>query len=438
MKILSRSSCRSLLVRFTLLCSLLIASVTQAQLRIEITEGSMRPTKIAIPPFGGTLSSGIEEIIQNDLRSSGLFQSMGKSDLLAPYPAKESEIIYRDLRAVGADYILIADGVSSDVGQTVNWSLFDVASQRKVKGQQLSGALSQTRDMAHQISDAVYEAITGIRGAFRTRLVFVRDVGPSVRKRYQLVMTDADGERPRTLFSSADPLLSPTWSNDGRKIAYVSFETSRPAIFVHEISNGLRQQVTNYKGLNGAPAFSPDDRRLALVLSKDGNPEIYIMDLASRNLTRLTKTRDAIIDTEPAWSADGKFIYFTSNRGGNPQIYRISSTGGKAERVTFAGDYNARPKLSADGRTMVMVNRTNDNFHIAWQDLETGDTRILTKTDLDESPTIAPNSAMVLYATKKSGRDVLAAVSMDAGARFFLPSNNGAVREPAWSPFPAE
>ena len=426
------------IIRLGILSLLLFSQLSFAQLRIEITEGNMRPTKIAIPPFAGSLPAEMSQIVQNDLRSSGLFESLGKNDLLAPYPAKESDIIYRDLRAVGADYILVADGVSSDVGQTINWGLYDVVSQRKVKTQQLSGALSQTRDIAHQISDAVYESITGIRGAFRTKLVFVRDMGPSVRQRYQLVMTDADGARPRTLFSSADPLLSPTWSNDGRKIAYVSFETSRPAIFVHELSNGVRDQVTNYKGLNGAPAFSPDDKKLAMVLSKDGNPEIYVMDLASRNLTRLTKTRDAIIDTEPAWSADGDFIYFTSNRGGNPQIYRMKSTGGKAERVTFAGDYNARPKISADGRTMVMVNRTNDDFHIAWQDLETNDTRILSKTDLDESPTIAPNSAMVLYATKKDGRDVLAAVSMDAGARFFLPSANGAVREPAWSPFPAE
>ena len=230
--------------------------------------------------------------------------------------------------------------------------------------------------------------------------------------------------------------MSPAWSHDLSQVAYVSYETSRPAIFRQNLLTGVREQLTNFQGLNGAPSWSPDGKHLALVLSKDGNPEIYTLELSTRRLTRVT--RHFAIDTEPNWTADGKGLIFTSNRGGNPQIYQIGLESGSRERLTFEGDYNARPRVSPDGKSLVMVHRYKGVFHIAWQDIASGDMRILTETWLDESPSIAPNGAMLLYATQHNNKGVLAAVSMDAGVKFRLPSKQGGVREPAWSPFVAE
>jgi TolB protein len=228
-------------------------------------------------------------------------------------------------------------------------------------------------------------------------------------------------------------LLSPSWSPDGKSVAYVSFETSRPAIFVQELATGRRTQLTNFRGLNGAPAWSPDGRSLALVLSKDGNPEIYTLDITSKKFTRITNHFG--IDTEPSWSADGKAVMFTSNRGGKPQIYQITLSNKRVERLTFDGDYNARPQVTPDGKGLVMVHRYAGVFHIAVQNLATGNIRVLTQTDLDESPTIAPNGAILLYATKDNNRGILAGVSLDAGVKYKLPAKSGDVREPAWSPF---
>jgi TolB protein len=281
----------------------------------------------------------------------------------------------------------------------------------------------------------VYQAITGIRGAFSTKILYVEDLLRNGANRYRLVKADADGAREQILFASSEPLMSPAWSNDMSRVAYVSFETTRPAIFIQDLNTGVRSQVTNYKGLNGAPAWSPDDSKLALVLSKDGNPEIYTLELATKKLTRVTHTFPSVIDTEPNWTADGKSLIFASDRGGNPQIYQVALASGRVERLTFEGEYNARPRLSPDGKSFVMVHRANGIFHIAWQDIISGDLRILTETWLDESPSIAPNGAMLLYATQHNKKGVLAAVSMDAGVKFRLPSKQGNVREPAWSPF---
>lgn len=410
-----------------------LSSQLRAELTIEITQGISDPTPIAVVPFGGT-GAGEEDvaaIVAADLQRSGLFRPIPKKDMLS-LPTNEAQIFFRDWRILGANYIVIGSLQRTVAGYTLNYELFDVISQKKVFRKLTSGSEFSLRDIAHAASDAIYESITGIRGVFSTKILYIEDLrsGP---KRYRLVKADADGARAQVIFSSSEPLMSPSWSSDGKHVAYVSFETSRPAVFRQNLLTGAREQLTNFKGLNGAPSWSPDDSSMALVLSKDGNPEIYTLDLASRKLTRIT--RHFSIDTEPNWTADGKGIIFTSNRGGSPQIYQVGLASGRVERLTFEGDYNSRPRVSPDGKSLVMVHRYEGVYHIAWQDIASGDMRILTETWLDESPTIAPNGAMLLYATQHNNKGVLAAVSMDAGVKFRLPSKQGDVREPAWSPF---
>lgn len=404
-----------------------------AELTIEITQGINDPTPIAISLFEGEdPSARLSAIIAADLQRSGLFRSIPPGDMLA-WPSREQDIFYRDWRSLGAQYLVIGQVQTSPAAISLSFGLYDVLNQRRIVQSTLTGQPSALRDIAHRAADKIYETITGIPGAFATQILYIEDLGRRYTQRYRLMLADADGARERVLFQSREPLLSPSWSADKRFVAYVSFETSRPAIFIQNPSTGERRQVTNFKGLNGAPAWSPDGKKLALVLSKDGNPEIYTLDLASSQLTRIT--RHFGIDTEPNWTEKGDGIIFTSNRGGNPQIYQVTLSSGRVERLTFEGDYNARPRISPDGKSLVMVHRRQGQFHIAWQNIASGDMRILTETWLDESPSIAPNGAMLLYATKYEGKGVLAAVSMDAGIKYRLPSKKGDVREPAWSPF---
>lgn len=415
-----------------------LAQLASAQLTIEITKGVDNPTRIAVVPIGWSgsrpLDEDISKIVAANLERSGQFAPVPRSNMLS-FPSSEADVFYRDWRVMGTEYLLIGNIEQRDGRYYAVYELFDVLGQRKlISGGRVDGSAEQLRDIAHHISDKVYESITGIRGAFSTQIVYVEAFQNAGRPdNYRLMLADADGARPRILLESEQPLLSPAWSPDGRSVAYVSFETTRPAVFIQNLATGQREQLTDFSGLNGAPAFSPDGQKLALVLSKDGNPEIYSLDLRSRELTRLTN--HYAIDTEPSWNADGSGIVFTSNRGGKPQIYQVTLATGRVERLTFDGEYNARGRVSRDGRTLVMVHQRNGVFHIAAQDLKTGDLRILTETNLDESPTIAPNGAMLLYATRFGGKGILAAVSLDAGTRYRLPSKQGDVREPAWSPF---
>ncbi len=424
------------LIAVTLLC--LCSLTTYAQLTIEITQGVDNPTSIAVVPVGWNgvkpLPEDVGAIIADNLTRSGQFAPIPRQNMLS-FPSRVEDVFYRDWRIMGTEYLLIGRIEEKAGRYYAYYDLFDVVGQRKlISLGKVDGNATQLRNLAHHISDKVYEKITGIPGAFSTQVLYVEAFqNQSSPDKFRLMVADADGARPRMLLESKEPLLSPAWSPDGQKIAYVSFETTRPAIFMQDLATGEREQLTSFKGLNGAPAWSPDGKTLALVLSKDGNPEIYTLNLQSRIFKRITN--HYAIDTEPSWTGDGKGIVFTSNRGGKPQIYQVSLNTGRIERLTFEGDYNARGRVSLDGNTLVMVHRRSGVYHIAAQDLKTGTLRILSETNLDESPTIAPNGAMLLYATQFQGKGILAAVSLDAGTKYRLPSKQGDVREPAWSPF---
>jgi len=426
------------LIRIALVGLTLLVGSVQAADPLVVTSGTDRATPIAVVPFGwqgGTvLPEDMADIIGNDLRNSGTFQPIPRQNMIS-LPTRASEIIYRDWKALGAQYVIVGSIQPAGGRLQVQFGVFNVSTEQQVMSGSVGGTPDQLRDMAHYVSDQAFEKLTGIRGAFSTRLLYVTAERMGANTRYTLQRSDYDGARAVTLLQSREPILSPRYSPDGRRIAYVSFEQKRPRIFVQHIDTGRREQITNFEGLNGAPAFSPDGNRLAFVLSKDGNPEIYVMNLGSRQMQRLTN--HYAIDTEPFWGGDGQTIYFTSDRAGKPQIYKQRLGGGAAERVTFVGNYNANPKLSADEKTLVMIHRQDGytNFKVAAQDLQRGNLRILSETSLDESPTVAPNGTMLIYATRQQGRGVLMLVSINGRVRLPLPTAQGEVREPSWSPY---
>ena len=415
----------------------LIAQQAHANLTIELTEGVDNPTRIAIVPFGwkgaGALPEDIAGVVTADLERSGQFLGLPKSNMLS-LPQQEQQVHYRDWRVLNQEYLLIGNIVPAPGGYKVQYELYDVYKQKRIMGEVVNTPSNQLRNLAHRISDNVYQKLTGVAGAFSTRIVYVTaNRLVDGKDRFRLQLADADGHGAQTILDSNEPILSPDWAPDGKRIAYVSFETGRPAIYIHNLYTGQRQKIPSFRGLNSAPSWSPDGRKLALVLSRDGNPEIYILDIATRKFKRLT--RHFGIDTEPSWAPDGKTLVFTSSRGGKPQIYRLTLATGAVQRLTFNGDYNARGRISLDGKYLLMVHRSNGVFHIAVQDLKRNSIRILTDTKLDESPSIAPNGSMLIYATNYKNKGILAAVSIDGRVKFRLPSKYGNVREPAWSPF---
>ncbi|BBP84835.1 MULTISPECIES: Tol-Pal system beta propeller repeat protein TolB [unclassified Pseudomonas] len=428
------------LIRIVLLGLTMLVGAVQAADPLLITGGRDSATPIAVVPFGwqggNVLPEDMSDIIGNDLRNSGFFEPIPRQNMIS-LPTQASEVIYRDWKALGAQYVLVGSIAPAGGRLQVQFALFNVATEQQVFAGSVSGSTDQLRDMAHYVADQSFEKLTGVKGAFSTRMLYVTAERFSVNNtRYTLQRSDYDGQRAVTLLQSREPILSPRYAPDGRRIAYVSFEQKRPRIFIQHIDTGRREQITNFEGLNGAPAWSPEGNRLAFVLSKDGNPEIYVMDLGSRQLRRVTN--HMAIDTEPFWGADGQTIYFTSDRAGKPQIYKTNINGGEPQRVTFVGNYNANPKLSADEKTLVMIHRQDGftNFKVAALDLVRGGApRILSGTTLDDSPTVAPNGTMLIYATRQQGRGVLMLVSTNGRVRLPIPTVQGDIREPSWSPY---
>jgi len=419
-----------------LLVYLLSCHSLRAELLIEVTDWVDDPSKIAVVPFyraeGDEGGEDLAAIVAADLRRSGQFEVLPAAAMYS-FPHTAENVHFRDWRALGVEYLLIGRRQRQGERVAIQFELFDVYRQRLILSGREQASFAAQRPLAHRVSDAVYAELTGVDGDFSSRILYVSVKSTAAgAQQYRLIVADADGARPRHVLTSSEPILSPTWSRDGQQVAYVSFESSRPAIYRQVLASGEREQLTAYPGLNSAPAFSPDGKQLAMVLSKDGDPEIYLMDLASRALRRLT--HHYAIDTEPSWAPDGKSLLFTSDRGGQPQIYRIDLDSGKLRRLTFSGSYNARASVLPDGKSMVMMHRDISGYHIAWQEFSSSRLRVLTDSSLDESPSISANGRTVLYATKHRGRGVLAAVSIDGGAAFRLPSPSSDVREPVWSP----
>jgi TolB protein len=428
------------LTRALILVALLaVAGGARAVLTIKITGGTEGAAPVAVVPFawaGGGSPPGVAvgEVVADDLRRSGRFAPIPVADLPAR-PSDGAQVDFRDWRLLGVEHLVIGR-VAPGEGErlTVEFQLFDVFKGSRLTGYSIPTSPRRLRRTAHRVSDIVYEELTGERGAFATWIAYVTELpeageGP----RYALQVADSDGRNPETVLESGQPILSPAWSPDAARLAYVSFEGGAPAVYVQDVATGSRQRVAAHPGLNSAPAFSPDGKRLALTLSKDGNPEIYLLELATGALTRLTD--NGAIDTEPAFSPDGRHLVFTSDRGGAPQIYRIPVTGGRPERLTFEGGYNASARYAPDGERLAMVHRTRRGYHVAVLDLETRALRVLTDGRLDESPSFAPNGAMLIYATEDIQGSALAAVAVDGSVRQRLTARRGQVREPAWSPF---
>ncbi len=415
--------------KILLVLSLMAATLAQAQLSIEITGAGANRIPVAIANFTGDAAAAqvVTSTVRADLERSGLFKLVDPGGATLD---ENAQINFGDWKGRGADALAAGSLARGGDGRMeARFRLYDTQKQVALGGAVFVTGNDQLRAAGHRIADYIYEKLTGEKGVFSTRIAYVVKTGGQFR----LHIADADGQGAATALSSSEPIISPVWSPDGSKLAYVSFEKKKPVIYVHSLASGQRQVVANFKGSNSAPAWSPDGRRLAIVLSKDGNSQIYVVNADGTGVQRLTQS--AGIDTEPRYSADGGTIYFTSDRGGSPQIYRMGANGGDAQRVTFDGSYNVSPRPSADGKSLAFISRRDGRFQLAVMDLASKQVQVLTDSHKDESPSFAPNSRMILIATEIGGRGVLSAVSSDGRIKQRLSISAGDVREPAWGPF---
>jgi len=415
----------------TLLCLLLavFSLPSSAQFRVEVSGVGLTQVPITVAPFKGQASAiaKVSEIVQADLERSGQFRAV------AATPGVLDELSLPDLsvfRRAGSDAV-VSGSVSTlaDGRVDVRFRLWDVVKGQDLGGQSFAVNAADARLAAHRVADYVYEKLTGDKGAFSTRIAYVTKSGP----RYQLWVADADGENAQSALASPEPIISPAWSPDGNQLAYVSFESRKPVIYVHNVGTGKRRLIANFKGSNSAPAWAPDGKTLAVTLSRDGGSQLFLLSATGGEPRRLIQSNS--IDTEPVFSPDGRSIYFVSDRGGSPQIYKVGVNGQGVERVTFTGAYNISPSISQDGRWMAYISRTGGAFRLHLLDIESGSVRVLSETTADESPSFAPNSKMVVYATQSQGREALMTTTLDGKVKARLNGQNGDIREPHWGPF---
>ncbi|MBK8742131.1 MAG: Tol-Pal system protein TolB [Betaproteobacteria bacterium] len=409
--------------------ALLAALPAHAQLTIEIIGGGATQTPIAIVPFAGEAEYplGVTGVVGADLQRSGLFKLV---DAGAARPANPLDVRYPEFRARGAEAIVVGSMMQTAPGLVnVRFFLLDAVKQTQITAFSYNVAPGQFRAVAHKIADVIYEAMTGDKGVFSTRIAYIVKQG----RRHMLQVADADGYNPQTIVNSDEPLLSPAWSPDGTRLAYVSFEARKPVVYIQDLASGRKQALANFKGNNSAPAWSPDSRKLVVTLTKDGNSQMYLINADGNGAQRIATS--SAIDTEANFAPDGASLLFVSDRGGSPQIYRFTLATGAVERVSFDGSYNTTPRHAPDGKSFAFLKRDGNRFNIAVQDIASRQVQVLTQGGNDESPSFAPNGRMILYASGQGGRGILAAVSSDGRVKQRLSSAvGGDVREPAWGP----
>ena len=405
------------------------SSLTLAQFRVEVSGVGLTQMPIAVATFRGEAQAPqkIGAIVKADLERSGIFRAVDTAGVTLDESARPDMALWKQK---GADSLVTGSVTPLADGRfDVRLRLWDVLRGQDLGGQSYAVTAADLRLSAHRISDFVYEKLTGEKGIFSTRIAFVTKAG----QRYTLWVADADGENAQSALASPEPIISPAWSPSGAQLAYVSFESRKPVIYAHDVASGKRRLLANFRGSNSAPAWSADGRQIVATLSRDGGSQLYTMDANGGEPKRLTQSSS--IDTEPAFSPDGKSIYFVSDRGGAPQIYRMGVSGGNIERVTFTGSYNISPALSPDGKYMAYISRVGGAFKLQVMELVGGAINQITDTSADESPSFAPNSRLIVYATQQQGREALMTTTLDGKIKARLAGASGDIREPDWSPF---
>ena len=418
-----------------LLALFALAPQAHAQLTVQITRGVTTPIPVAVVPFGSATTPAVDvaQVIQADLERSGRFGALPRASMLQK-PTSSAAVDFTQWRLLKNDFLVIGRLQSDGLRQDVEFELFNVVTGERLLGYRIPAAATALRLAAHRAADFIYEKILGVPGSFASRIAYVNVQGPIASRRWRLIVADADGENAQVVLESHDPIMSPAWSPDGTRLAYVSFEGQSSAVYVQTLTSGARERVSARTGINGAPAWSPDGSRLAITLSqRDGNVDIFVLELAKHELLRVTD--DPAIDTEPNWAPDGRSLYFTSDRAGRPQVYQIVlASGERPKRITFEGAYNARPRVSPDGKQLAVVTLDQGAYRIAVVDVASGRSRVLSSGQLDEGPTFAPNGQVLLFAARERGRGVLETVAVDGSVTSRISAADGDVREPAWSP----